>query len=160
MHLKGIWWEMDWFFPIWKTVMTGRKIKMRKTNRPPSILWMDFLRGESFWSLSYQVLWQPDSQVSLCRGAEPQAGWGMTALWRPNHWAGWDSWLWRIGSLGRLRHVDLLGSLDWHIPNQVEAWQPSEDQIPRQVNLLGPLDWSWGSQRSLAWPVLGRVKRL
>ena len=27
----------------------------------------------------------------------------------------------RIGSLGRSRHVNLLGSLDWGIPEQVEA---------------------------------------
>ena len=27
----------------------------------------------------------------------------------------------RIGSLGKLRHVDLLGPLDWQIPKQVEV---------------------------------------
>ena len=39
----------------------------------------------------------------------------------------------RIGSLGRSSHDNHLGPLDWHIPEQVEAWQTFEDQIPRQV---------------------------
>ena len=43
-----------------------------------------------------------------------------------------------IKSPGRLRHDDLLGFLDWRIPKQVEAWQPSEDQIPRQVKAGWP----------------------
>ena len=42
--------------------------------------------------------WQPpgDQQVKAC--------------WPPENW-----------SLGRLRHVDLLGPLDWWIPEQVET---------------------------------------
>ena len=36
--------------------------------------WVDFLRGESFWSLSYPVLLQPESQASLSQDAHPQAG--------------------------------------------------------------------------------------
>ena len=44
----------------------------------------------------------------------------------------------RIGSLGRSRRVDLLGPLDWWIPEQVEARQPFEGQIPRQVEAGQP----------------------
>ena len=43
-----------------------------------------------------------------------------------------------IGFLGRLRHVDLLGSLDWQIPKQAEACQPPKDQIPGQVEASQP----------------------
>ena len=69
-----------------------------KTNRPLQFPWVDFLRDESFWSLSYPVLLQPESQVSLVQDADPQAGWGVTASWRLNPQAGqgmstfWDSW--------------------------------------------------------------------
>ena len=35
----------------------------------------------------------------------------------------------RIGSLGRSKRVNLLGPLDWQIPEQVEVWQSPEDQI-------------------------------
>ena len=38
------------------------------------ISWVDFLRGESFCSLPYPVLLQPESQASLGQGADPQAG--------------------------------------------------------------------------------------
>ena len=44
----------------------------------------------------------------------------------------YDSLL-EIKSPGRSRHVDLLGPLDWWIPEQVEAWQSFEDQIPKQI---------------------------
>ena len=43
-----------------------------------------------------------------------------------------------IGSLGRLRHFDLLGPPDWLIPKQAEACQPPEDQIPGQVKAGQP----------------------
>ena len=94
MHLKGVYWEMDWLFPIWKTVMTGRKRKKKKEkqktpNRPPSILWVDFLMGESFWSLSYPILLKPESQASPGQGIDLQAGWDMTASWRWTIQAGW-----------------------------------------------------------------------
>ena len=36
--------------------------------------WVDFFRGESFWSLSYPVLFLPESQASRGQGADPQAG--------------------------------------------------------------------------------------
>ena len=41
--------------------------------------WVDFLRGESVWSVSYPVLLQPESQASLGQGADAQAGLGVTA---------------------------------------------------------------------------------
>ena len=123
------------------------KKKEKKTNRSPSIS----MGGESFWNLSYPILLQPESQVSLGQDADPQASWGVTASWRSNSQAGqgrsasrelgpwasrgmstfWDPWT--GGSLSRLRHDNLLrtrflGRL-------------------RQVNLL---DWSWASPRSPA----------
>ena len=66
--------------------------------------WVDFLRTESFWNLSYPVLLQPESRASPGQGANPQAGWGMSTSWRSNPrarqgmsasqelgpWAGWD----------------------------------------------------------------------
>ena len=54
------------------------------TNRLPSISMVDFLRGESYWSLSYPVLLQPKSGASPGQGADPQAGWGVIASWRSN----------------------------------------------------------------------------
>ena len=36
------------------------------------------------------------------------------------------------------RHIDLLGPLDWQIPEQVEVQQTSEYQIPRQVEAGRP----------------------
>ena len=89
--------------------------------------WVGLLSGESFLSLSYPVLLQPDSQVSPGEGADPQVGSGMTASWRSNPQAGrvistsWDPWtggspsrlrhdnLPRTRSLGRLRHVNHQG---------------------------------------------------
>ena len=59
------------------------KKKEKKTNRP-SVFIGDFLRCESFWSLSYPVLLHPDIQESLGQGADPQAGWGVTVSWRSN----------------------------------------------------------------------------
>ena len=50
--------------------------------------WVDFLRGGSFWDLSYPVLLQPKSQASLGQGADPQASWGVTVSWRSNPQAG------------------------------------------------------------------------
>ena len=65
-----------------------------ETRHSPTIgflpfLRVDFLRGESFWSLSYPVLLQPESQVSPGQGGDPQAGWGMTTSWRSNPRASW-----------------------------------------------------------------------
>ena len=125
---------------------------------------VDFLRDESFWSLLYPVLLQPESQVSLDQVAYPQAGWDVTASWRANpragqgrsasqelgSWAGWGmftSWdPWNGGSLSRLRHDNILRTR-------------SLGRL-RQVNVLGPPAWIWASPRSLAWPVLGRIKVL
>ena len=126
--------------------------------------WVDFLRGESFWSLSHPVLLQPDSQTSLGQGADPQAGWGMTDSWRSNPRAGWGvmasrelgSWAgrgvtiswdpWTGGSPSRLRRDNL---------SRARSLGRS-----RQVDLLGPPDWSWASPRSPAWPLLGRINGL
>ena len=88
MHLKGICQEVDWLFPIWKTVMTRRERKQRKLIGLLQFPWADFLRGEAFWSLSYPVLLQPENQLSLGQSADPQPSWGMTASWRSNPRAG------------------------------------------------------------------------
>ena len=153
---------MDWLFPIWKTVMTGRKGK--KTNRPPSILWVDFLSGESLWSLSYPVMLQPESWASPSQGADPQAGWNMTAPWRSNPWAGWS----RSASqkLGPWAGRGMSTSLDPWTGGSLSRLRC--DSFPRtrslgrlkQVDLLGPLDWSWATPSSPEWPVLGRIKGL
>ena len=102
---------------------------------------VDFLRGESFWNVSYQVLLQPESQASPGQGADPQTGWDMTASWRSNPqagrgmsasqklgpWAGrdmstsWNPWIGR--SLSRLRCDNLPGTR-------------SLGRL-RQINLLG-----------------------
>ena len=39
----------------------------------------------------------------------------------------------RIGSLGKSRRDNLLGPLDWQIPEQGDGSQLCEDQIPRQI---------------------------
>ena len=107
---KGVCWEMDWLFPIWKTVMIGRKKKILI-----GILllpWVDFLRGESFFKLilpSTVATWEPGihgsgwrspgrlrhdprdqipRQVETCQPpgtpglADPWAG--VTKFWRPD----------------------------------------------------------------------------
>jgi len=59
----------------------------------------------------------------------------------------------RIGSLGRLKRVDLLGLLDWRSPCRMR-----HDNLPgpgslgrsRQIDLLGLPGWSWVSPRSPA----------
>ena len=154
---------MDWLFSIWKTVMT-EKGKKKKPIVLLLFLWVDFLRGESFWSLSYSVLLQPESRVSPGQGADPlqaeswqspgdQIPGQIEAGWPPENWVPWH---WS-------RHVDLLGPLNWWISKQVEAWQPPKDQIPRQVEVgqpRGTPSWGWASPRSPAWPVLGRIKGL
>ena len=58
------------YFPSERQSGQGEK-KKKKTNRPLSI---SIFRGESFWSLSYPVLLQPESQASPGQGADPQAG--------------------------------------------------------------------------------------
>ena len=154
---------MDWLFPIWKTIMTGRKRKKKeKLIGLLQFLWVDFLRGESFLSLSYPVLLQSESQAFPDEGGNPQASWGMTASWRSNPqagqgrlaswesgpWAGqsmltsWDPWI--GGSLSRLSHDNLSRTISLG--------------GSRQVNLLGPLDCSWATPRSPAWPVMGRIQ--
>ena len=81
MHLKGVCQEVDWLFPIWKT-MTGRK-KKKKLIGLLLFPWVVFLKGESFWSISYPVLLQPESRESPGQGADPQAGRGMSTFWNP-----------------------------------------------------------------------------
>ena len=159
MHLKGICWEVDSLFPIWKTVMPERKRKKEeKPNRTP-ILWVDFLRGESFWSLSYSVLFQPRARHLLVSRQIARLKCDSLLETESLGRSKQVSFL-RIGSLGRSRHVYLLGLLNWWIPDQIEAWQTSEGQIPRQVNLLGPPDWNSVSPSSPAWPVVSRIKGL
>ena len=148
MHLRGI---RKWigYFSSERQWWQGGKEKRKKWIGLILFLWVDLLRGESFWSLSYPGPLQPESQASPGQGADPQAGWGVTASWRSNLQAGrgrlasqelglwtgwgmstsWDPWTGR--SLSRLRHDNL----------------PRTRFIgrSRQVNLLGPPDWSWVS---------------
>ena len=163
VHLKGICWEVDWLFPIWKTVITERKRKKKKLIGLLQFPWLDFLRSEFFWRLSYQDCCnlQPEPGVpgSECRSLGRLRCDSFLGIESPGRLR--QVGFLRIGSLSRLRHVDFLGPLAWWIPEQVEAWQPFKDQIPRQlrqVDLLGPSDWSWTSPRSPVWPVLGRIK--
>ena len=83
---------------------------------------MDFLRGESFRSLSYPVLLQPESQAfpgSGCRSPGRLKHDSLLEIESPGRLRQVN--LPRIGSLGRSRCVDLLGSLDWRIPKQIEV---------------------------------------
>ena len=84
MHIKGVCQKVDWLFPIWKRVMIGRE---KKANRLLLFYGWTSL-GVSFWSLSYQVLLQPESQTYPGQGADPPAGWGMTVFLRWNLWSG------------------------------------------------------------------------
>ena len=84
MHIKGVCQEVDWLFPIWKRVMIGRE---KKANRLLLFYGWTSL-GVSFWSLSYPVLLQPESQTYPGQGADPPAGWGMTVFLRWNLWSG------------------------------------------------------------------------
>ena len=123
--------------------------------------WVNFLRGESSWRLSYPVLLQPKSKASPGQGADSQASWDLTSSWRSNPWASqgrlasrelgpwagqgvmtsWDSWTGRSPS--RLRRDNL---------SRTRSLGKS-----RQVDLLGPPDWSWASPRSPAWLALGVI---
>ena len=73
------------YFPSERQSWQGGKEKEKNLIGFLQFPWVDFLRGESFWSLSYSVLLQPESQG---QSADPQAGWGVTASWRSNPWAG------------------------------------------------------------------------
>ena len=162
MHLKGLCWEVDWLFPIWKTVMTGRKTK-KKTNRPPSIFIVGHPQGWVFLKLilpSTVATWELGIPGSGCRSPGRLR---CDSLLEIESLGRLHVSLLRIGSKGRSRHFDLLGPLNWWIPEQVEVWQPPEDQIPRQVEVgwtAGTPGWGWASPRSPGWPVLGRIKWL
>ena len=52
--IKGICWEVDCFFPIWKTVMTGRKRKKKNLIGLLQFPWVDFFKGESFGAYPMQ----------------------------------------------------------------------------------------------------------
>ena len=79
VHLKGVCQEVDWLFPIWKTVMTGRKRKKKKIKRPPSIS----MGGLLFETYSTQHCCNlrarhPQVRVKIPRQAEawePPGGW-------------------------------------------------------------------------------------
>ena len=154
IHLKDICQEADGLFPIWKTVMTGKKIKKKNLIGLLQFPWVDFLRGESFWNVSYPVLLQPESLASLGQGADPQASWGMTASWRVNPWAG--------QGMSASQELD-----PWEGRGMLPSWGPWTGECPsrmrhdnlsrtrslgrwRQDDLLGPSDWSWASPRSPA----------
>ena len=125
------------------------------------MLWVDFLRGESFWSLFYAVLLQPESQASLGQVQIPR----QAEAWQPpeDQIPGRSKQvsLSRIGSLGRSRHVDLQEPLDWWVPERLKhdnLLRTKSLGKSRQVDLLGPPDWSWASPISPVWPGLRRIQ--
>ena len=130
--------------------------KEKKNYRPPSISVGGFPWGWVFLKLilpSTIATWEPGILRSGCRSPgrlrhesllDSESPEQVEAGQPPKNWV-----------LGQLRHVDILGPLDWQTPEQVEAWQHFEDQIPRQADLLRPPDWNWASPRSPAWPVVG-----
>ena len=162
MHLKGVCWEVGCLFPIWNTVMTGRKRKTNKlTNRP--LYFMGALTlGWVFLKLilpSTVATWEPGIPRSGCTSP---ASWGMIASWRLNQWAGWGmSASWELGPWACRGMLTSWGPWISRSPNRLRY-----DNFPgarslgksRQVDLLGPPDWSWVSTRSPAGPVLGRIK--
>ena len=119
---------------------------------------MDFLRDESFWTLFYSVLLQPESWASLGQGADPQAGWGMTTSWRSNTRAGkgmstsqelgpsagqgvstsWDPWA--GGSPSRLRCDNLLRTRSLGRLKHVNLLAPLNCQIPEVEAWQPPRD--------------------
>ena len=113
------------YFPSERQWWQGGKEKRKKKKKASFNFHGWTSLGESlFEALSYPVLLQPESQASPGQGSDPQAGWGVTASWRSNLWelGPWAGW-------GMLTSWDL----DWQIPEQVKAWEPFEDPIPRQV---------------------------
>ena len=128
------------YFPSERQWWQGGK-QRKKTNRLLLFLLLDILRGESFWSLSYPVLLQPESWASLGQDADPQAGWGVIASWRLNPWAGcmsaswelgpwagrgvmtsWDPWT--GGSPSRLRHDNLSRTRSLGTSRRLTSWDP------------------------------------
>ena len=145
-----------------------------ETRHSPTIgflpfLRVNFLRGESFWSLYYPVLLQPESRcpqvkveilrlrhdnllevkspgklrhISLPR-IRSLAGRGLGMSTSCDPWTGGTQQVeaWqppRNQMQGRSRQVNLLGFLEWQIPERTEAWQASRSQIPRQVEECWP----------------------
>ena len=139
MHLKSICQEVDWLFPTWNTAMTWRKRKkligtllflcvgFLRGESVWSLSYPVLLQSES-----------QESPGQSEDPEDPQTGWSVTASWRQNPQAGRgghlpENWvpgqvkacrlsgtsrplsrlrcdnLSRTRSLGRLRHVELLG---------------------------------------------------
>ena len=136
---------------------------------------MDFLRGESFWSLSYPVLLQPESQASLGQGADPQGGWAVRASWRLNLDRSRQVGLLRIGSLGKLRHVNLWVSWTGRSPSRLRCGNllriRSSGRLrhfgllrigsqSRQVMLTSWVPWTGGSPSRLRHDNLPRTRSL
>ena len=148
MHLKGVCWEVNWLFPIWKTVMTGRKRK--KLVGLLLFPWGDFLRGESFWSLFYPVLlptWEPGIPRSWCRSPGRVRHDSLLEIESPGRSR--QVGLPRIGSPGRLRHVDFLDPWTGGSLSRLRHDSLLRTRFlgrSKQVDLLGPPDWSWASQ--------------
>ena len=83
------------YFPLERQWWQGGKEKKRKKKKRIGLLqfqWVDFLRGESFWSLSYPVLLQPESQVSRFRVHIPR----QAEAWQPQ-----GDWIPRQAEAGR-----------------------------------------------------------
>ena len=124
--------------------------------------WVDFLRGESFWSLYYPVLLQTESRASLSQGEDPKAGCGAITSWNSNPLAG----------RGMLTSQELGPWEDQAMSILWDPWSgrsPSRlrnDKLPRtrslnrsrQLDLLESLGWSWVSPRFSAWLMLGSIQ--
>ena len=126
---------IGYFYPKDSDDREGEK-KEKYSNRHPSTFMGGLPQGWVFFTLillSTAATWEP---------GVPGSGWRFPGRLRHDG-------LLEIESPGRSRHVDLLGLLDWQIPEQVEAWH-FEDQTldrSRQVGLLGPLSWELGNPK-------------
>ena len=87
MHLKGVCQEVDWLFPIWNTVMTGRE-KKKKLIGLLLFYWWTFLGVSLSEAYHTQYCYNLRVRCTWGQGADPQAGWGVTVLLRSNLWAG------------------------------------------------------------------------
>ena len=161
MHLKNICWEVDWLFSIGKTVMTGEKREKKKTNCLLLFPWVDFLRGESFWSLSYQVLLQSESQESWVRVQIPRQAeaWQPPGDWIPGQVeSGWHPENWVPGQVKACQPPGTPGLADpqtgWGMTNfqgpnsyagrgRSSSWDPQAGVRCPQVSSMTSAGWDW-----------------
>ena len=133
MHLKGFCRELDWLFPTWKTVMTGRKRKKGK-NKLIGLLqfygWTSL--GVSLFEVySNQYWWNLRASIpgSMYRSPGRLRHDSLLEMKYPGRLR--QVSLLRIGSLGRLRHIDFLASQTGETLSRLRC-----DNLPR-VGYLG-----------------------